>query len=335
MDQQEPGLSEAADAAPPPSVQEVPVYEVSAEPRPGSDDEPPVRRRVILPIVLFAATCLTTFFAGAETVIPPHANQNWLTDNLARVLTAGFQYSGVLMGILLAHEMGHFLQSVRYGVPASFPLFIPMPFNPIGTMGAVILQRSGRADRKAMFDIAISGPLAGLVLALPALIVGLSYSQIALLPRHGTGMFLGEPLIVKWLIRWQFGTIPPGQDVMLHPIGLAGSWGIFITALNLIPISQLDGGHILYTLLGKWAHVVARLLWQGALVAMIYGGLFVSPQIFGWSLMLFLVWLIGLRHPPTSDDQVPLGRVRCWLGWLTLLFFVIGFTPFPIYEKSF
>ena len=276
---------------------------------PGSFNPLP-QRRPWTPYLLFVATFLSTFFAG------------------------GPQYAGALMTILLAHEMGHYLQSVRYGVPASLPMFIPMPLTPIGTMGAVILQRGGVADRKALFDIAISGPLAGLAVALPALIVGLKHSEV-ISAFHGGVFVFGEPLLIKWLIRWQFGPIMPGMDVALHPIAFAAWVGILITALNLFPISQLDGGHILYALLRRRAHAVARLIWGGSVAAMIWGGIYVDQQAFSWSLMLFLTWLMGIRHPPTANDSVPLGWVRVCLGWLTLAFLIIGFTPFPIYENPF
>jgi membrane-associated protease RseP (regulator of RpoE activity) len=324
MDQEEPEFPEAEFAVPAPRPwAAVPLLRERVTVLPADlGEETTARPRWGLPIALFLATCLSTFYTGVTGG----------GRNLQAALLAGLQYSSALMGILLAHEMGHFLQSVRYRIPATLPLFIPMPLNPIGTMGAVILQRSARADRKAMFDIAISGPLAGLALAIPALIVGMSYSHLVPLPKNTDNLlFFGEPLMVKWLVRWKFGTLPPGWDVTLHPLGMAGSWGIFITALNLIPISQLDGGHILYTLLGKPAQKVAWLIWLGAVAAMLYGGMMVSSQVYGWSVMLFLVWMIGVRHPPTSDDSVPLGGTRIVLGWLTLLFFVIGFTPFPIY----
>jgi len=322
---EEPG--EQVKTSPPPASEPAPESNAAAP-------EPAPRRRVVLPVVLFVATCLSTLFAGMISSIPGNVDlMLFVQENLGLLLWRGFQYGGTLMAILLAHEMGHYIQTRRYGVPATLPLFIPMPLTPIGTMGAVILQRGGVADRKANFDIAISGPLAGLVIALPALVIGLQYSHYETLPSHGTVVLFGEPLLVQWLIHWQFPEMLPNQEAVLHPIAFAGWVGIFITALNLIPISQLDGGHILYGLLGRRAHTAARILWSSAVAAMIYGSLFVSEQLAGWSVMLFLTWLIGIRHPPTADDSVPLGRGRIILGWLTLAFLIIGFTPFPIYER--
>ncbi len=233
-------------------------------------------------------------------------------------------YSIAIMSILLCHEMGHFLQSVRYSVPASFPYFIPMPFPPIGTMGAVIIQRRGAGDRKALFDIAISGPLAGLALALPITYFGLKWSTVDLIPPNPYLIRLDSPLIFQWLTEYFHGEIPPGYDVFMHPLAHAGWVGIFITALNLVPVSQLDGGHICYALLRKKAHYVA----MGFLV--LVAGYMVWTNNYQWVLMVALVMFMGPKHPPTADDYVPLGWGRKILGWLTLAFLIIGITPDPL-----
>lgn len=264
--------------------------------------EPPIirprRRSLGLPIALFLATCASTY------------------------LTGGPLFAVALMLTLLTHELGHFVQAMRYGVPASLPYFIPMPFSPIGTMGAVIVMQPGKGDRRAIFDIAITGPLAGLVFALIFSVIGLRLSEVV--PAHQSGGFrLGEPLLFKALAYLTFGSLGPAQDIGLHPIAFAGWVGIFITALNLIPISQLDGGHILYALLRKKAHIVAQLLLVAAIIAVVFGG------YWGWSLMILLLLFIGPNHPPTANDDVPLGTTRIILGWLTLLFMFIGFTPTP------
>ncbi len=258
-----------------------------------------LRSRKRLALMLFLATCLSTWLAG------------------------GLGYAVPLMMILLAHEMGHYLQARRYGVPASLPYFIPFPFvSPFGTMGAVIVQ--GAANRKSMFDIAISGPLAGLVLALPIAYVGVQQSEYAALPDSANVLRFGDPLILKWMYAAKHGPLPEGTDVIFNPLLFAGWVGIFITALNLIPIGQLDGGHMLYTLIGKRAHTVAMVLLWGAIAYMVY------TRYYAYSLMVLLLLLMGPRHPPTTDDSVPLGPVRIVLGWLTLGFIVIGFTPVPL-----
>lgn len=239
-------------------------------------------------------------------------------------LTGGLKYSVALMAILTAHEMGHFLQARRYGVPASWPWFIPMPLPPLGTMGAVIVQSSGYADRKQMFDIGITGPLAGLVIAIPITIWGLQDSRIANIEAFGGGMTFGNPLLLQWLAEWHFGKpLLPNEDIMLTPLLHAGWVGILITALNLIPIGQLDGGHILYGLIRRKADKFSvPLLWFAVIWTLTTGN-------WNYSAMIFLMMMMGARHPPTRDDSVPLGIVRTVLGWLTLSFVLIGFTPTP------
>jgi Zn-dependent protease len=258
------------------------------------------QRLTLLQVLLFVATCLST----------------WLTGGLA--------FSLALMTILLAHEFGHYLQARRYGVPATFPYFIPMPFSPIGTMGAVIAMQPGRGDRRSLFDIAVTGPLAGLVPAAIFSIIGLQWSQVVEFQRQPLGMIVGEPIVFKLLAHLTFGALPEGQDIALHPVAFAGWVGILITALNLIPIGQLDGGHILYSLLLRRAHPIAQLLLVMAMVAIVVFG------YWGWALMILLLMLMGPVHPPTANDHIPLGPGRTVLGWTSLMFVPIGFTPVPL-----
>ena len=259
------------------------------------------RRRIILPVVLFAVTCLSTYLVG------------------------GLPFSLALMFTLTAHELGHFLQARRYGVPASLPYFIPMPLTPIGTMGAVIVMQPGRGDRRTLFDIAITGPVAGLVPALVFCFLGLAWSQVVVLDDIPGTLALGEPLLFRFMSYLTFGPLTEGQDVMLHPVAFAGWVGLFITALNLIPIGQLDGGHVVYTLLGRRAHAVAKGLLFGAMAAVVVWG------YWGWTLMIFLLMLMGPVHPPTANDFVALGSVRTVLGWCSLFLVPLGFTPVPFY----
>jgi membrane-associated protease RseP (regulator of RpoE activity) len=253
-------------------------------------------RSIGLPVVLFVLTCYTTYSTPG-----------------------GLPFALALMTTLLAHEFGHFLQSVRYSVPASLPLFIPMPYSPIGTMGAVIVMQPGKGDRSAIFDIAITGPLAGLFFALLFSVIGLRLSEVVPF-NQPSRLHLGAPLLFKGLAYLTLGST---THIALHPIAFAGWVGIFITALNLIPIGQLDGGHILYALLRQKAHIVAQLLLLGAIAAVFIG------RYWGWSLMLILLMLIGPIHPPTANDNVPLGTTRTVLGWVSLMFVIIGFTPTP------
>lgn len=245
----------------------------------------------------------------------------FLATVLSTIIVGGFVYSAAVMAILLFHEMGHYLQAKRYHVPASLPYFIPMPINPLGTMGAVIVQAAGFANRKALFDIAISGPLAGLLLALPITYWGLTQSEYKPFPDQPGTLIFGDPLILSWMAEWILGPQPEGKEIVLNPLLFAGWVGIFITALNLIPIGQLDGGHILYTLLGRKAHYVAMGIVFGAAGCMYWYG------SYHYAMMLVLVLLMGVKHPPTSNDAIELGWPRIILGWLTLLFIIVGFTP--------
>ncbi|GEM_PF-700950 len=260
------------------------------------------RPSVFWPIVLFVATCLTTYRAQ------------------------GAAYAAALLTILAFHEMGHFVQARRWGVRSSYPLFIPMPLSPIGTMGAVILMRSNIPNRRALFDIGITGPLAGLVPALIVCIVGISGSTVVDTSQLAGGRYLelGEPLIFKFLVWLVKGPVPEGKELLLNGVAMAGWVGIFITAINLVPVSQLDGGHVLYALLGRRSYLIVRVLFLFAVVAVVVTGSWL------WLLPLVIVLFIGLYHPPTMDDGKDIGGFRRALGWITLGFVVLGFTPDPL-----
>jgi Zn-dependent protease len=310
-------------------------------PLPGVDPRPPrmiasyparrpFRTNRPLTVALFLATCVSVFLAGmAPGGGVPLAYEllyrAWLRGNFAPVWTSmawnGLIFFGALMTTLMAHEMGHFLQAKRYGVPANGPYFIPFPLTPFGTMGAVIIQGAGVADRKSMFDIAISGPLAGLVFALPITAIGIMKADI--IATAPGGFVFNDPLILKAMTQLIHGPLPENYELRLNAWLFAGWVGIFITALNLVPIGQLDGGHILYTLIGRGAHRVAMTLLFGAVAYMI-----MSRQP-AYALIVVLLFVSGPRHPPTADDSVPLGFGRVALGWVTLAFLLVGFTPKP------
>ena len=258
-----------------------------------------------------------------KTGKPPETVSALLWDGVL----SGLMYAIPLMSILFCHEMGHYLQSVRHRVPASFPYFIPLPLPPLGTMGAVILQGRGVATRRQMFDIAVSGPIAGLVVTIPVLLLGIYQSGYEKVTLSG-GLEFGEPLLLQWIIHWIHGPGLPGESFMITTLGLAGWVGVFITAMNLLPVGQLDGGHILYTLIGRKAHAVAFLVIAAGVAMMFIQGTYT------FSLLFVLLMLTGLRHPPTANDSEPLGKGRTVLGWLTLSFLIIGFTPTPISEPD-
>lgn len=303
QDENEPALPAEYEAELLPVGEECPDYEPTVTPRAaGTRRQIRLSARRLYPMAafLFVATCLTTW-----------------------VVQQSVAYSVAVMSILLAHELGHFLQALRYRVPASPPLFIPMP-TLFGTMGAVILQGAGFANRKALFDIAISGPLAGLVVALPVTWIGITQSTVAALPDDASVTIFGDPIILQWMVELHHGPLPENHEVILNPLLFAGWVGIFVTALNLLPVGQLDGGHILYTLIGRRAHSVAI-----ALVAGAAGWMLVTGN-HSYVLFLVLIFLFGVRHPPSADDSVPLGIGRTILGWLTLTFLFVGFTPIPL-----
>ncbi len=258
-----------------------------------------------------------------ETGKPPGTVNNIMWEGVL----SGLMYAIPLMSILFCHEMGHYLQSVRHRVPASFPYFIPLPLPPLGTMGAVILQGRGVATRRQMFDIAVSGPIAGLIVTIPVLLLGIYQSGYKKVAFSG-GLEFGEPLLLQWVIHWIHGPGLPGESFIITTLGLAGWVGVFITAMNLLPVGQLDGGHILYTLIGRRAHTVAFLVIAAGVALMFI------QETYTFSLLLILLMLTGLRHPPTANDAEPLGAGRTILGWLTLSFLIIGFTPTPISESD-
>lgn len=274
-------------------------------PEPEPPPLPPAWRRWLVPAALFAVTCLSTW----------HAGNTWTGD--------GWIYAAGIMTILACHELGHFLQARRYGVPASPPYFLPMPLSPIGTLGAVIAMRSRITDSRALFDVAVTGPLAGLVPTVVMLAVGLRLSEVRGFVTEPPWL-AGKPLLFQWLESLFLATDLPALEISYHPLAVAAWTGLFVTALNLIPIGQLDGGHILYTLLRRKAHAVSAALVGLAALAIASDFRAYGP----WTLMLVLLVLMGVRHPPTAHD-VPLGRGRTVLGWLALAFVLVGFTPSP------
>jgi membrane-associated protease RseP (regulator of RpoE activity) len=300
---------------------------VLAEAAPGPEDPelrlpPPRRRRVWLPLVLFLATCLSTLTAGGFVVGYAFAQRYGLAVGLLAGFIEGLKYAVPVMTILICHEMGHFIQAWRYRVYASWPYFIPMPFSPLGTFGAVIAMEARTGDRRALFDIGITGPLAGLVPTMIFLLLGLHWSHIE--PVAASANRYGNPLLLEWLARWMIGPMPPGSDIVLNPVLFAGWVGLLVTSLNLLPIGQLDGGHILYGILRRKAHGVAAAVLV-AVVALVG----ILNLWWWWPMLILLALVVGTRHPPTANDYVPLGWFRLVLGLLTLAFLPLGFTPWP------
>lgn len=272
------------------------------------------QRRIALPLVLFALTCLSTLFVGGARMNRDGEIEAFNTHD-------GLTYMVCVMGILLAHEMGHFLQAVRYGVPASLPFFIPMPFTPLGTMGAVIGMQGSRANRKQLFDIGLTGPLAGLVVLMPIAWYGIK-TAVAV-PRIPNEMYFQDPLLFRLLIGYLRPDVSPGIEVS-GPFVMAAWVGMMVTGLNMLPISQLDGGHTAYGLFGRRAHYLAWGVVGVAIVFMIW------EQQPTFILMLALIFAIGVKHPPTADDRVELGWGRYLIGLVSLLIPIFCLSPNPI-----
>jgi len=238
------------------------------------------------------------------------------------VLALAALYAVVLMVILTGHELGHYLTCRRYGISATLPFFIPAP-TLVGTMGAFIRIQSPINRKRQLFDVGFAGPLTGFLLALPALAVGLALSKaVPALPRESTIIF-GDPLVLK-VFGALFGkSVPPGYDLILHPVAFAGWVGMLVTALNLFPIGQLDGGHISYALLGPKAKSLGRLF----LAAFVVMGIFFWA---GWLLWAAIILFIGARHPRTWDEGAPLGRARTILALVAAAIFILTFIPDPV-----
>ncbi len=271
--------------------------------------------RIWINVVLFLVTLASTLFAGAlqEGVNLLEDPSRW---------TAGAPFAFTLMAILGTHELGHYFAARRHRAAVTLPYFIPMPISFLGTMGAFIQLRSAIRDRKVLFDIGVAGPLAGMVVALPLLIVGLALSPVVRI--DGPVLQEGNSLLylaLKFLIH---GRVLPqgGYDVLLHPIAFAAWFGLLVTCFNLLPIGQLDGGHIAYALFGRRAWQIA---WV-ALAALV--GMTVLWE--GWGIWAFLGFLLGPRHPPPLNDVTELDPLRRWVGYLTILLFILVFTPIPL-----
>jgi len=277
--------------------------------------------------VWLLATILTTTLVGAL---------HWLSFQMGfsgepsplstSVLLHGFWYSGTLLAILGAHEMGHYAMCRRHRVDATLPYFLPAPIPLTGTIGAFIKIREAFPSKAVLFDIGVGGPIAGFVVLVPALFLGVHWSVIERVPAAFDGLQLGEPLLFK-LASWTiWGRIPDGYSLNLHPMAFAAWFGLIATALNLLPFGQLDGGHIAYSVLGRRATLIS----YGTLLLTI-GLTFVSTSWFVVALMIAAMFVfLGVRHPPVPDDHVALDKARLWVAFAALIIFILCFTPSPI-----
>jgi hypothetical protein len=292
------------------------------------------RQKTWLNVLLFVITVVSCFLVGltwsinyvyADEIVKGFVGTIGLEEFMnPEVIGLSAMYAVVLIGILLAHEMGHYLTCRYYGISATLPFFIPFPPpSPIGTMGAFIKIKSPITRKHQLFDVGVAGPLAGFVLAVPALVYGLSMSKaVPPIPEEGSIIF-GEPLLFKLLSDSMFRGAPENFDLILHPVAFAGWIGALVTALNLFPIGQLDGGHVVYALFGKRSKRFAK----PVLVAFLLMGVFFWV---GWFVWAILIGFIGLRHPRIWDEEVPVSVGRRWIAFLVVLIFIFSFIPDPV-----
>jgi membrane-associated protease RseP (regulator of RpoE activity) len=269
--------------------------------------------RMWLHAVLLGATILTTMFVGAL-----HVNANPLSNPFD--ILKGWPFSLGVILVLGSHELAHYLVARRLGVDATPPYFLPVPHPMTGTMGAFIRIRSAVPSRSALVRVGAAGPIVGFAVAVPVAVVGLALSRYQPVEPQG-GIPLGSPLLFSLLAQLLHGSAPAGTDLMLHPVAFAGWLGMFVTALNLVPAGQLDGGHITYAILGRhyraFTFVVLGLLLAGGLVWM------------GWPFWAMMTAAFGLQHPPPLDDVTPLSRADVLLALTALAVMVMSFTPVP------
>lgn len=327
---------------------------------PASKPPPPAPERLGLAAILFLLTCLTTLVAGfmfdfGFRAATGDAQQGPFDSLFSQPLQLfrGLPFAATLLGILLAHEMGHYLTCRRYLIRATLPFAIPappllplppplgwligvafglkigfldwflLPFNPFGTFGAVIRIKSRFHDRRQLFDVGIAGPLAGFAVVIPALIVGVAWSRPFVSPPTG-GLVFGEPLLFHLAVQFLYGG--DSSLMALHPIGWAAWFGMLATSLNLLPIGQLDGGHVTYALFGARRHyLISRL----AFLALLVVSLFSWPAL-GYLVFALLLIAMGFRHPATECDALPAGRRRILVAIIGAIILILCFVPVPI-----
>ncbi len=299
-------------------------------------------------IVLFVATVFSVMLAGAQPEGSMPADAVGQIIAMVKAIFTGWPFALSLLGILLAHEFGHYLVSRYHKTPATLPYFIPFPLSPLGTMGAAILMKGVPKNKRILFDIGVAGPLAGMVIAIPVLFLGLSLSELGTInPLQGSfiegnsilylfakfavfGKLLPDPAnfgglspFIYWLQYFFTGQPSPvgGTDVFIHPVAFAGWAGLLVTALNLIPVGTLDGGHVIYALFGE----KARKAFPFIVAVLIILGLYWN----GWWLWALMLFWLGRVNAQILDQITPLDSRRKWVAVLVIVLFVLVFTPVP------
>jgi membrane-associated protease RseP (regulator of RpoE activity) len=300
----------------------------------------PDRPRYVLAFSLFALTVLSTITLSpvmyilsrtdVTTALPFYLTPDglmavWRDPALLRI---GLSFACAAMSILFAHEMGHYIACRRYGIACTLPYFLPVPIN-FGTFGAFIKIKEPIRNKRELFDIGVAGPIAGFVVLIPFLLYGVAHSQLGTLvpappdsPSASLIMAPGHSLALLLAARLFFGPLHAGQYLNLHPMALGAWLGLLATSINLLPLGQLDGGHILYAATGRLQRRLALPLWAGLALLGWYWP--------GWILWAVIVLVIGLRHPPVWDERQPLDAKRQAVALLALLIFLLSFMPVPM-----
>lgn len=289
------------------------------------------KRSLAIALLLFVLTVLSTLVVGAQYAFSYSAGQTPDFDQIfsmygallthPQLLLSGVPFAFTLIGILLAHELGHFFACRYYGISASYPYFLPAP-TLIGTMGAFIRIRSPIYNRKALFDVGLAGPLVGFLFAVPALAIAIYYSKSVPMSEASSSIVFGQPLVMRLLVAGLRPALNPG-DLLLHPVGRAAWVGLFATALNLLPGGQLDGGHILYSVASKYH----RKITLAVALLLIPLGVFLWR---GWILWSVLLLALGFRHPPLLNRWDKLDRSRLIWAAVAVVIFVLCFMPMPV-----
>ncbi len=271
-------------------------------------------KKYLVPLILFILTIFTTLFAGTlQQGINIFREPNRIFE--------GYPFSVSIMTILLGHEMGHYFASKAHKTKATLPYFIPAP-SIIGTFGAFIKMKSPILTRKALIDIGAAGPLVGFVLSLIACIIGLNMSQLIPVSPEDDMFVLGDSILFSILVKIIIGSVPEGYDVLLHSIAFAGWIGLFVTSMNLLPVGQLDGGHIAYALFGRLHAYISRAF----LIAIAILGAF---YWYGWLVWSLLLLFLGVDHPPIMIWEERLSKSRQIIGMLSFIVFILTFIPAP------
>lgn len=282
---------------------------------------PSVLRRRLLHLLLYGLTAATTFSAGVVGWEPQVLGIDAdVASGLAAHGVRGLVYMVAVLAVLTAHEAGHFVAAMIHGIPATLPFFLPVPVLLTGTLGAVIGMDGSRATRRELFDIAIAGPLAGLAVALPLLWAGFATAE------PGETLFT-LPLVGQWMLaaaRPEFTGTGAAAPIAPNALFMAGWVGLLVTGLNMMPLSQLDGGHVIYALFGDRSKWLARAVLLASMTAIIVTGRT------NWTLMIVLVTMLGVDHPPVRDEGPPIGAWRTALGLASLAIPLLSFMPEPL-----